>query len=411
MLKTKTDSSNFKLVGTEGQYIFGIALETSGPAGSSKSPYINFLSRAQDLLSACLVSRVGFEVPEIELIFKFSDQKLIPYLNERASFVVSVGKDTNNLYMDTYTMLKVSYEETGQGAYVAHLVGISGDPAYAKQPRRRAAFKTSVEMAENLLVSALGAKVEVDPDLRAYDHMLWVQPNMSDYKFLYEIWKHSYLKQSMWLPAINFERKPKIVDLRKQAGKIDLNKLPTITTGIVPKGARNMYSCLPQFEILADTAVSNNFGGYAKQRQVFDVDKAFSSMATRSTVAFLSGADLPNQAAGIATNAATTLISSNVHVNYSIAEMNNKARLMHLKSQQLDISLEGFYKNLNNLDYIIFKDAMSKGEAQKDYSGLYMIGKKAIQIVDNKIYTHLTIWREAQNELKSGKRDSKGKIL
>ena len=64
---------------------------------------------------------------------------------------------------------------------------------------------------------------------------------------------------------------------------------------------------------------------------------------------------------------------------------------------------EGKFVPVKILDYVVLKDAQPNGQAQEDYSGIYLVGKIAHQITNKRIYTHITLWRECQNTIVSAK--------
>jgi hypothetical protein len=166
----------------------------------------------------------------------------------------------------------------------------------------------------------------------------------------------------------------------------------------------NLFHVLPDFQVRQETAVNNAVGVYTTSKPVFDLDILKSSVAQRLITPILSCSDFYNTAKGVFTQASHEITNENTHENYSIAPVNNKAMLLALKSLQLDVSQEGVFESCKLLDYVLFKDVLaSSGQAQQDYSGIYMVGKIATQIVNKTLYTHLTLWRESFNTMQEAK--------
>lgn len=385
---TTIDTSNFKFIGIEGQYMLSIAVQTE-----KENEYINFFSSEGDLISYVDASRVGFELPVVEIEFNFSDRKLLTYLHEKAVFVISIGKDLNNQTQSTFNIVSAQIQQPSSANWQARIVGIYNAIPYLKAPAQRCAPTTSVELAKSIFQAALGSTPICDAGLRSKDQMIWFQPKQSDYRFLYDLWQHSYIPNSMWLSAIDFQGRPKIIDVRAQT-----KKTPEImlTTGNADKNNK-IYQILPNIEVLGDSMMSNNFGGYVQSKAVYSMDTAMTSTKTKNTAPILAEPNMPNTATGSQASAPYALDTDNTHQYYAIAPVNNKSMFMNLKAFQLDVTAEGEFLPVELLDYVIAKDVQSNGQAQQDYSGIYMVGKIAHQIANKKIYTHVTIWREAQN--------------
>ena len=398
--QVKIDTSNFKFVEIKDQYILGIAVRTD-----SSGKYINFFSQEADLISYVDVSRVGFELPAVEIIFTFSDRKLLPYLSEKNIFVVSIGKDLDSQVQSTFNIITSDINQKAEGKWAARIVGIYDRISYAKIPKKKVYANYSSEIAKQILQESLGRPIKSNTEVRSKDSMFWLQSRISNYAFLYHLWLHSYTPNSIWLTAIDFEGQPRITDLRKQA-KIQPKIM--LTTGSTRSS--NTYPILENFDVINNSSISNNFGGYDKTRPIYNLDDAKKSTIQKKEAVLLSESDVFNKNSNIETEASYALQNSNVHANYQIAPLNNKSMFLSLKAFQLDVTCEGEFVPVNLLDYIVMKDVQPNGQAQEDYSGIYMVGKIAHQIANKRIYTHITLWREAQNVIASPTIADKAKV-
>jgi hypothetical protein len=194
------------------------------------------------------------------------------------------------------------------------------------------------------------------------------------------------------LSAIDFDGRPRITDLRKQA-----KKQPEIMLTTGNASASNTYSILDRFDTNDNSSISNNFGGYTQSKPIYDLERSRTVTAQKKESVILSESDTFNKAANVQTEAPYTMQTSNVHENFYSCAMHNISTYLSIKAFQLDVSAEGTFIPVHNLDYVVLKDVQSDGQAQQDYSGIYMVGKIAHQIADKKIYTHITLWRECSN--------------
>ena len=386
---TKVDTSNFKFIKIENQYMLGVSARTE-----SSGTYISFFDRESDLVSYVDVSYSGFDLPAVEMIFSFSDAKLLPYLNEKSVFVLSIGKDLNSQIQSTFNIVEANIKQKVEGKWVARVVGLYNTVDYMKRPKRKMHAGCSSEIAKKILSETLGTQVKDELGVKSKDKMFWFQSKESDYSFLHELWLHSYLPDSIWMTAIDFEGNAKITDLRKQA-----KSQPKIMLTTGQTTTDNSYTILDDFEVKDDSAIYNSFGGYDTSRQVYNIDDARRTTLKKKESVLLSESDIFNKATNVESEAPYSIQNSNVHVNYHSAPMNNKNMFLSLKALQLDVTAEGEFVPLQLLDYVMVKDIQSNGQAQEDYSGIYMVGKIAHQIANKKIYTHLSLWREAQNRV------------
>lgn len=388
-ISNNVDTSNFKFVQVNGQYRLGIAVRTE-----SGNKYINFFSKEEDLISYVDVSYTGFDLPAVEIIFSFSDKNLVPYLCEKAIFVVSIGADMDSQIQSTFNIVTADVQQKVKGKWNARIVGIYDRLQYIKNPKKQVYGQYSCEVAKQILQESLGKPVKCKVDVRSKDHMFWLQSNMSNYRFLYELWQHQYIPDSIWLTAIDFEGQPIMTDLRKQAKS---QPKVMLTTGNTTTD--NTYSILDAFDVRSNSGITNNFGGYAKTKPIHNMDEARTTTAQKKEKVLLAETDSFNRAYNVETEAPYALQTSNVHMYYQSAPLTNKSMYLSLKAFQLDVTVEGKFVPVELLDYVMLKDIQPNGQAQEDYSGLYMVGKIAHQIANKKIYTHITVWRESQNVL------------
>lgn len=395
------DTSNFKYITVKGQYVLAIAVKTS-----SSGKIINFFDHEDDLISYVDVSKVGFDLPAIEVIFEFSDPELLPYLVEKAVFIVSIGKDIDSAIQSTFNIVTQNVKQQSAGKWSARIVGIYDAVPYLKTQKRQFFDQTSVDVTKDLLQKNLGKSVKELTAVKSRDQMCWWQPNQDDYHFLMDVWLHSYVQNSIYLTAIDFEGTPYITDLRKQAAK-----MPSITLSTGSTTDENVYGVLDNFDVISNSSVSNNFGGYVKSKPISNMDTGIKSTLKKKETVILSESDDFNRASDIETEAPYSLQTANVHENYNICPMNNRSLFLSMKSYVIEVTIPEKHIPAKLLEYVMFKDSQENGQAQEDYSGIYMVGKIAHQIGDKKFYTHLTLWREAPNKIASPSKAEKGKAV
>lgn len=387
--QSKIDTSNFQFIKVEGQYFLAIAVRST-----TSGKYINFFSQEEDLISYVDVSYSGFDLPAVEIVFAFSDANLIPYLSEKSVFVVSIGPNLDSQIQSSFNIISKSIVQKTTGKWTARVVGIYDKLDFIKVPKRKVWFKTSADAAKEILQTSLGRNIKCKTDIRSKDQMFWIQSMESNQKFLYELWLHSYIPDSLWYTAIDFEGTPIITDLRKQAKTVPKIML---TTGIATSA--NTYTIMDNFDVSDNSMINNSFGGYVKSRKSYNLDEARKTELVKKDTVILSESNEFNRATGIETEGNYKLQNENIHEYYHTASMNNRSAFTALKSFQMDISVEGQFLPVELLDYVMVKDVQPNTQAQQDYSGIYMVGKIAHQVGDKKVYTHLSLWRESQNKI------------
>lgn len=385
----KIDVSNFRFIGVKDQYMLGIAVETE-----TSGKYINFFSREADLISYVDVCKTGFNLPAVEIVFACADRKLIPYLNEGARFAISIGKDLNSQKQSSFNIVSAQIQQPALDKWLIRIIGIYDALDYVKTTKKQGYNKSSVEIAKILLKRGLGKEVKVSPSVRSNDTMFWMQSSRSDYHYLHEVWMHSYIENSLWLAAIDFEGTPKIVDLRQQAKSV-----PKITLTTGAGTSKDVYSILGNFQVDSNSSVANSAGGYVQSTPVHSIDDAITKDVSKKNLTFLTYSDVDNRNENVISSNSYRLSNSNVHEHYHDAPMTNASAFLKLKTVQLGVSVEGKFVPVDLLDYVMLKDTQGDGQAQEDYSGLYMVGKVSHQIENKKIYTHIDLWRESQNKV------------
>lgn len=393
------DTSNFKFIQVKDQYFLAVAVRTA-----TSGKYINFFSQEEDLVSYVDVSYSGFDLPAVEIVFGTSDESLIPYLTEKSVFVVSVGKDMNTQVQSTFNIVAKDIVQKTTGKWAIRIVGVYDKLDFVKKPVRKVWAKTSSEAAKEILQSSLGKAVKTKTDVRSKDKMFWIQSKQSNQEFLYDLWIHSYIPDSLWYTAITFEGQPIITDLRKQA-----KSTPKIMLTTGNSSGSNTYTILDNFTVKDNSMLNNNIGGYTKTRKSYNLDEARKTELVKKDSVILSDSNTFNRATGIETEGNYVLQNENMHEYYHTASLSNRGLFLGLKSFQLDVSVEGKFLPVELLDYVVVKDVQSNTQAQGDYSGSYMVGKIAHQIGNKKVYTHLSLWRESQNKIAAASVTDKAK--
>lgn len=385
------DTSKFQFIGVENQYVLAIAVKNE-----KDNEYINFFNQESDLISYLDVSRVGFELPAVEIVFGFSDPKLLGCLNERNTFIVAIGPNKNDLIQSSFNIITSDVKQKAAGKWLARIVGIYDKVAYLKNQKRRTHVGSSCEIAQKILEEALNEKVRfLTENVKSRDPMIWLQSKESDYRFLYRLWLHSSIPNSIWLTAVDFTGIPFMTDLRKQAKN---KPIYTLTTG--NSTDPYTFSVLDAFDISDNSSAYNNFGGYQQVKKTYDMDQSRTSTSRKVETVVLSNSDSFNRISDVGIEGRYNIKTSNVYSGFYAAPMHNKSLLLALKSFQLGVSSEGKFLPAKLLDFVMFKDVQPDGQADGSFSGAYLVGKIAHQIVNKKIYTHIDLWRESTNSLR-----------
>lgn len=391
--RNKINTSNYNFVSIDGQYMLGALVHTK-----AENECINIFDREEDLISYVDVSKVGFDLPAVELVFSTSDADLIPYLCENSIFDIEVGSANKDIISSTFNVVTANIQQKSAGKWLVRLVGVYNAIDYLKNPKTKMHANYSTEIVKEVMQSALGSSMSSSVMGKSKDHMFWLQSNESDYQFLHKLWLHSYLPDSIWLTAVCFDGKLKMIDLRKQTKIIPEVML---TTGNYERKSK-IYPILDNYEVIDNSAVNNSLGGgYAQSRPLFDMDQNRKDTVQKKGSVVISPSDTYNREPNTTGQASYLIKNENVHSNYHVAPLNNRNMLSALKSFILEVTVEGEFVPVELLDYVMVKDQQQDSQASYHYSGVYMVGKIAHQISNKRLYTHLTLWRESQSKVAS----------
>jgi hypothetical protein len=372
------------MIGIENQYILKIDI----------GDFEDFIEK-EDLVSLLIIEEAGGVLPSFELSFYTEEEDIIGYINEGNNVKISLGKNKNSLL--DYSMVVLSFESTsvGQTKYQITLSGLYNSLKYLTDGNVYISDKISgVEE-----MSRIGGQYfnVVSNITSSSDSQNWIQPNISDRAFISEIWLRSYIPGSFLLFAISSEGDFILKDVKTLVGTDAIWEfLPS------EKSKSNQIIFDPRYTAKTSTGVFNQWLGYNREKNVFNVDDGESSIIAPSFNSFLSQTPSLNRSADVNKKIDDFgLVLENVHDKYQEAYIQNTTYLGLFSTVGIPISFTGIFEDVKVLDLVFFKDKVIQDVkmASEYYSGLYIVSLVSRQVVNGQFKTNVILNRESGNKM------------
>ena len=183
--------------------------------------YNDFLTEDQ-LLFLKIVEIAHNTLPEFEVQFKITNSNILKMLNETNTLRLQMGQKDIEIDINL-KVYKKHIEMKSDGNFTITARGLLFNKDFLFTPQRRCFGNTTSagQMISGLEVIAGVAREtfkSVESNVEAsQDYMLRIQPNVSNKKFIDEVWKTLYTPETMILLGITTAGKYKIRDLKKLA--------------------------------------------------------------------------------------------------------------------------------------------------------------------------------------------------
>ncbi len=228
------------------------------------------------------------------------------------------------------------------------------------------------------------------------DTMNWIQPNISDKKFVSDVWLHTYIPDSFIATGISMDNHFIIRDVKKKfnAGITDWNLTSNVTTD-------KDINYDGDYSHDSKAGFINAWMGYTREKPIYDLDSGEFSLVSQEVKPLIAITDKLMRRADIEKkNAEIGVKNSNIHDNYWKAYLANLSSLAVFSTIKLSVSFQNQFKRVRLLDSIMFKEVDTQNShASMEYSsGLYIVSKVG-RILSNKQYiTVLELCRESINQ-------------
>ena len=339
-------------------------------------------------------------MPYWELKFDCVFPDLLRVLNENQPMTIQIGTGTQDLEPIQLTIKKpIIIPQTSSCSSVT-LRGFTSIHSYLdKEFKQVYPDMTTKDLAEQMAPKyGLIFKSNISA---TNDKMTYYQPSISDYKFLFTEWLHSYLSDNdLIIPAINLKNEFTYNSLMQLIADCDPETMPTFVDNSPEKDEIQVDTNAPNE---TSTAFSNNFGNYLKERHIFDVDTGKNIYVNvENATPIISESKGTSVDGSISKSSGFYIQSSNVHKNYYKQELVNTQKFCSLQASKQWVSApDKLIKNVSSGDLALFMTKKDNGQINDQTSGLYIVVKKVISIKERKVRTNMLLSRENMNYSKT----------
>jgi len=369
------------MIGIEGQYVVRFSLGDT----------VDFVS-PENLLEFTLIEEAGNVLPSFEFIFSLEDTTDLLYkLHEGNTLSVSMGADTQGMTTVELVPLSRTIEKQGDSRYLVRLTGLYNAMEYILDCKSRAfASKSGVEVMKTVAGSHFTVDSNVDS---SNDSQTWIQPNVSDKKFMNNLWVHSDMNTSFIAVGITSDGNFVIRDIITL-----LDQDPHWRFVKQETGRDNEIIYDGDFVVDPDTGFLNQWVGYERTRVVSDLKTGSqTSISPSLNSMFIEGALEKLSTVGRRVAESTVINTDNTHAKYWESRLHNITHLAVFSSFKLFVSYQKRYVPMKILDigYISDKESEAKQSAVLSHSGQFLITKISRSLTNNQFVTTCELNRES----------------
>jgi len=373
-------------IGVDGQYLLRFNV-------GSEEDFID----EDDLTEFSLIEEVGNILPSFQMVFATRKDNIVGMLSENNQFKVSFGRDRNSL-VDTPLSI-TTQESSGMGTdkKTLYMSGLySALPYMINSKLSISEEKSAIEVISDVVGTRFITDFNASNSL---DSQRWIQPNVSDRKFVNEMWLHADLNNSFPAVGISSDGKFILKDIKKRlSSPYDWR----FTKNPDPNSAKDLV-----FDDDYTTKVSSGFinsiVGYGREKLAYVIEEELSQSILKKVDPIVAITRKIARSEEVeARFAQTAFINDNVHENYWDAFLHNVVHLIGMGAVKLTFSFQGVYIPIRILDLVMFRDTSStdQKETASHHSGLYFVSKVARTISNRQFITVVEVCRESMNELR-----------
>lgn len=377
------------MIGVEGQWV--ISLSLNGTTMNIQST---------DLIAFNTIEEAGNLLPMWKLDFLASDYSFSKNWNEGAVLTCSIGRNRDDLRELSLVVTKPSSYPNGSNQIRYTAYGLYNALGYVNTPHVR-----TLGACDSLTVlkAVVGNYFTWDDDnnvTKSQDKQVFIQPNISDKKFVDHLARHVYLKDSYFGVAITSDGRFRAFDAKQKLSEEPAYSIGTKIYGGPGKALIQMSA--PEYA--SYSSIINPLIGYGTEKPMVDA----------TTGARIVHKPKPNIVAAQATQTPRSVtverrtqspvrLTTNHDVNYHVAESNNYMGLMNLSNESVTVLVECGYEPISVWDIVQFT-AMATGSTEVDEvrSGKYVVGlvsRQATGLGQNRFLTKIRMFRESTNSI------------
>ena len=345
--------------------------------------YHNFLLPT-DLLQLVIEERIGLFLPIASIIFVVRDEGLLYELRSEKDWILTIGKDQPEKTM-IFRIQKKNIKRRSEHEYLVKLACINHNTDFISKSKIRNFNSTSKNVFNSIISEYFSV---TDESNSSKDSMNWIQYNITDKKFLTEVWMHSYIPDSVILPCIHSDDKVYLRDLKSVMTSEEKWKLSdTDKDGFLTVGVDRIIESNPGFNKIYYDRTTPVIDLITGDYQSIDYERKplFSLYGVEIGLEKLSSELIPE--------------SDNVHANYAKAYNQNVSLLSELFTTFITVTIPNTYDNFRLGDLVYYRDTSSDSSSleSEPLSGIYMISKVVYDISVGRTNTAIQLVRDYLN--------------
>lgn len=379
------------MIGVEGQYRFSFSV-------AGKRDFV--MSRALDRF--LLVEQAGNVLPTFELVFWTVDDEVLKYCNEGNDIDVEFGVDAGSTENTTLRITKADFARMGEDKRYVYLEGIYSAPKYIANNRLQI---TDEKSAAEVIREVARRHFEVKGNLsKSNDKQRWVQSNVSDKKWVNELWMHMDLGDSFPAVAIGVDGAFQLVDVKKHLGGQDYAWRFTMR----PRDQAKDIEPYGNVQFGSRSGFVNQWVGYGRKDVKYKVEAGESEETDNDDAAPLlaTGSSLGRSADVGIRFGRVRQANENQHERYWEAKEKNLQRLAVMSAFRARCTFTLKHKPIRPLDLLMILDDTpgDRGQNAGTHSGLYLCSKVVRELTSDNYFTRVEAVREAMNEMQGSLR-------
>lgn len=372
--------------GIDGQYKMSVTIDK----------FEDFLTDDK-FISFILIENIGLSLPYWELKFDCVYPELLRYLNELQTITIQLGTSTKDLTPFNLIIKKPIVVPQSTQSYSVTLRGFTFMHSYLTTEHIQIYENKSSKDLANIIANKYGLTFKSNMQ-NTNDIMTYYQPNVSDYKLIFTEWLHSYYDDNdLIIPTINIKNELTYNSIKQQIATFDTETDLTFTDSIA--NADNEYQIDANQTGESNTTLSNYFGNYVKERDIFNIETGIlTNVNVENKTPIISESKTNSVDSSISRSSGFYIQSSNVHANYYKQELINTQKYFNLQSMKQWTSVsDALLLKYSAGDLALYMAKQMNGQVNEQLSGLYLINKKVISIKNRKVHTNFLLTRENMN--------------
>ena len=349
-----------------------------------------------------LIEDIGLSLPYWELQFDCVYPELLKYFNEKQPITIQFGTDINELQPLQLVIKKPIVAPKSADCSAVTLRGFTAMHSYleteykAMYPTEEGQTYTSVQLAQ-AIAQKYGLNFKTNME-QTNDAMVYYQPGLTDYNFLFTEWLHSYFQDNdIIVPAITTRNEMTYNSLSTQIANSDPEQMFTFTD-IKPETDKEiMVNANTGLE--SNTTISNMLGSYIKFREIYNIDTGeYTTVDVSNSTPIISESKTTSVDESISKSSGFYVQSSNVHANYYKQELVNRQKWFSIQSSRQWITApEKICMDVYPGDLVLYMTKQNSQQVNDQVSGMYLVSRRVVSIKNRTTCTNYLLVRENMN--------------